>query len=137
VARDEGESPDYEGGVPEGFPQGLSDAGVVLPTTEVAWRWAEAIEAIEWLAERGFAILGGDVYVSVGEDFKPARDDWYLDKDKAITWESYVLKSAEKAVSYVTWYKGKFGDGFYYVLVWASEQQHSRLVSRRDSRGSR
>lgn len=93
-------------------------------TTELAWKYEDTLKAIEYLAERGYAILGGDAYRRDQDQFIPTLDNWSVSYKHDITWEQYVAQSEKKARAYLEKYWKDAGDEYYYVLVFCNENEY-------------
>jgi hypothetical protein len=123
--------------LPKDFPSNLLNASYLLESigiNDIAWKWDDALQAITFLCEKDYAILGGDVYKIEDADFVPALDNWYLNKDPLATWKQYVTNSQKKAISYIKWYREAYGNDFYYVLVYDTEDGYNNLKVQFDKR---
>jgi len=89
----------------------------VLGIDNVAWRYKDCMQIIEYLAERNFFILGGDVYKYENEIISSTYDSWYTDKNNSIPRKNIIEFSKTKSLSYLKKYKDLNGDNFCYSLV--------------------
>lgn len=96
---------------------------------EIGWKSDCAIEAINVLKEKGFAILGGDIYLLKNDTFVSTYDNWFLDKNNSMSWEQFVFLSHEKAISYLKFYKKMNGDEFYYAPVFINENDYNNIIN--------
>lgn len=103
--------------LPSDFPKELLSVGhslEVIGVSEMAWEYKEALNVINFFANKGYVILGGDVYMFNNEGFESTYDSWYINKSKS---ESFVEESRKKAVEYITQYTNRNGNGFVYSIV--------------------
>lgn len=99
------------------FSQELLKTGYNLTAigiSEIAWKCEDALNAINFLADRGYAILGGDVYMLNNGDIEPTCDSWYINKSAN---KCFIDQSRKAAIEYITQYTSKNGDGFVYSIV--------------------
>jgi hypothetical protein len=68
-----------------------------------------------------FAILGGDVYATTHEGFRPTYDNWYCDREAEETFSDYAMRSREVARSYVRDYRTVGNAGRFFALVVSNE----------------
>lgn len=115
-----------EYGFPSDFPKFLMENAVDLKEVGVynfAWKSKEAVEAIEFLADNGFIILGGDVFSLNNEDIESTGDSWYFE-NKNEREKAAINKSKEKAVSYIKKYTNRNVDKEYiYSIVFEDLKQ--------------
>jgi hypothetical protein len=107
----------YINQLPNDFPKQLIENGYSLEPigiTEMAWKCGDAIEVINYLASKGFAILGGDVYLKNDNGFESTYDSWYINKS---TSQSFVEESRKKALEYISKYLINNGDKYIYSLI--------------------
>lgn len=96
-------------GFPSDFPKFLLEKAVDLKEIGIynlAWKSKEAIAAIEFLADNGFIILGGDVFSLNNEDIESTGDSWYFES-KNIMEKTAINESKEQAVSYIKKYTSR------------------------------
>lgn len=91
----------------------LSDLGLA----EVAWLWKDALMVIDYLAANRVAILGGDVYKCLNGKMESTYDNWYLNRERDQSWESFVTASHRKAWEFIKGYHARNGSSFYYSIV--------------------
>lgn len=77
----------------------------------------QALKALDELLIKKFSILGGDVYVSRNDMFRPTYDNWYCDFFPEESDEEYLWRSIEKAKLYIEKYGITEKEDFYFVLV--------------------
>ena len=94
---------------------------------EIAWKSDDALLAVNILAEKGYAILGGDVYSLVENKIKSTYDSWYHTKEESTNWKQYVIDSREKAISYIEFYSKRNGDSYCYSAVYTDELHYMFL----------
>lgn len=119
-----------EGGypIPDNFPDDLLSRKASLDPLGIpdhAWSRMDAIKACELLAEAGFAILGGDVFVLTERGARPALDNWHcdptLEEEKSTeAWQSYISRARTAAKQYIMAYPENPGHRFVYGIVWTS-----------------
>lgn len=108
--------------LPTDFPMDLLDSGCSLQSvgvSEIAWPYEDAIKVIKFLTSRGYAILGGDVYLRSDGKLTSTCDSWYATKDMSMPWEQFVVESMRIAVSYIELYHERNGGGFLYSIVFS------------------
>lgn len=93
----------------------LRNRAVNIYTGELAWNHSDIICVMKSLCENQFLILGGDV---LNKDLSYTYDNWYYDYNYALTYEENIHKSFDEAIKYVNNHNLKFGDSFYYVVVY-------------------
>ena len=90
-------------GIPEqlkGKEISLNSIGLI----EVAWKYEDALVLIEYYEKNRIFILGGDVLVKEGNEYRHNYDNWYLDK-----YLGNYKDSFNKAKEYITSYpKGDY-----------------------------
>ncbi len=78
----------------------LSDIGL----SEVAWKYEDALHLIDAFYKNKIFILGGDVLVIDGNEYRHNNDNWYLNTD-----HGNYKDSIKKAKDYITNYpKGDY-----------------------------
>ena len=104
--------------LPTNFPEELLDAAYSLQAVqvnEVAWRYEDALQAIQAIADAHYAILGGDVYREEHDQLVSTYDSWYLNQQE-LAWDDFVKESRKKALSYIEMYSRRNGEKYYYTL---------------------
>ena len=104
----------------------LKAKGTITMTTEYAWKYTDAVEVVNYLSQREYVLLGGDV---LNSDFSYTYDNWYYSYNHSISLEDNLKWSVLKAIEYVGWYNKKFGDGYYYIIVAADKNEYLRLLA--------
>lgn len=116
--------------LPGGFPARFLQAAYDLRQQGVAglaWPYPTILEVVTVLTERGYAILGGDVYQEGERGLTMvAGDNWYINKEADWPWPHYVEESKLKAIAFVEWYHGRFGDAYLYQPVFALTLPNTR-----------
>lgn len=90
--------------------QSLESMGI----SEIAWKSQDALRVIDFLANHGYTILGGDVYTCIENGIQSTYDSWYINKSHS---ENFVRDSREKAFEYITHYKKYNGDNYLYSII--------------------
>jgi len=85
-----------------------------LGISEIAWESQDALKAIDFLASKGFAILGGDVYTYDKKGIQSTYDSWYINKKVS---ESFIQESRKKAFDYIIEYVKDNGCNYLYSIV--------------------
>lgn len=88
---------------------------------ETIWGKKYAIEFMNYLYKKNYAILGGDVY---NHNLSCTFDNWYLDKINSQTWEDYKKYSHIKAKKFITDFYLKNGDNYYYLISFSNETNY-------------
>ncbi len=116
------------------FPKEIMDKAFDLShkgLNEIAWKRDDAILAVNFLADKGYVILGGDVFKLGENDIEyPNGDSWYIGKKGSIEWKQYVNESKEKAISYINFYSKRNGDGYCYGIVYTDELHYMLLKNK-------
>jgi hypothetical protein len=94
--------------LPANFPQRLA-AVALVNGEEAAWPQKDCLEAIEWLTENGYAILGfelwlirnGRVSTAISTKSGPAIYVFSCDPTKGEIWEDYVQRSAREVARHI------------------------------------
>ena len=103
------------------IPKELLDVGYSLDSmgiSEIAWKSQDALKIIEFLGNKGYPILGGDVYTLDKEKIESTYDSWYMNKS---TTEDFVETSIKKAFEYIENYSISNGDKFIYSIIFELE----------------
>lgn len=96
--------------------------GCGLPLTEseggeLALTKADALKAVEILADCQIGVLGGDVYELESDGYlRPTYDSWYCEKS-GLTSSEFVYLSVKKATQYLHNYEEPTGIKIRYFLV--------------------
>ena len=102
---------------PNDFPQELLSLGHSLESigiSEFAWKSEDALNVINFLVSKGYAILGGDVYVCTDKGFESIYDSWYVNKSVS---ERFIEESRDKAFEYIMKYTEINGSNYLYSIV--------------------
>lgn len=91
----------------------LSGIGV----DNVAWKYNDCIEVVNFLTKHGFFILGGDVYGCKNENINNTYDSWYINKNNLLARKDLIELGKSKTLSYIKKYKDLNGDDYCYSLV--------------------
>jgi hypothetical protein len=119
------------------LPEGISPALIAQardnPSGQSAWQYPAVLEVVATLAERGYALLGGDV-LHAAEDapLDYFRDElycgnWYRNRQPEESWADYVAGCAAVAQRYIEAYVRRNGDAYWFVPVFADEHGFARL----------
>jgi hypothetical protein len=117
----------------------LQDAAVdlrPLGPSEVAWPFASALDAVNAVTAKGYAVLGGDVWVRTPEGaIEPAYENWHADRQAGESWEAYAERAKLHAIDRMSVIETGHTSGnsttALYVLVCAAEARHDRLTADR------
>jgi hypothetical protein len=103
---------------------------------EYAWQRADALRAVESIAAAELAMLGGEVWLVVGDTIQAAVpqvagataiEHWVCDRREGEAWHAYVARSAREASEAIRnipdLSRAVLPDQaiVYYNIVWASE----------------
>lgn len=139
------------------FSKSIVDKAIVGLGDELAWRRADVIYAIDELVEKGFAILGGDVWAVAKENpnlTKMTRIDderivvgiikgkngldwilnWHSEMKKGESWDEYVLRSKRETLDAINRMDAEnvvieeFADSIFYNLVFADKEGYEELM---------
>jgi len=102
---------------PNDFPMHLINKGyslVPIGVSEMVWKFTDAIEIINFLANQGYPILGGDVYLEKDNVFESTYDSWYLEKSES---KNFAEESRKKALDYIYEYAKNNGDQYFFSIV--------------------
>ncbi|AKB28472.1 hypothetical protein MSSIT_1753 [Methanosarcina siciliae T4/M] len=112
-------------GFPSYFPEILLEKAVDLKEIGIynyAWKSDESIATVEFLANNGFIILGGDVFSLNNEVIESTGDSWYFESEN-IREKATIDESKEQAVSYIEKYAKKNTDEEYiYSIVFEASK---------------
>lgn len=83
---------------------------------EFAWEYKFALNAIKFLSDNNYIILGGDVYRINDQSGKISStgDSWYFNKASD---QSDVIESYKRARDYIEKYRNRNGEYFCYSIV--------------------
>jgi len=120
------------------FPRELEDAAFRSANGEYAWRRSEALAAVRVLADRGRAVLGGELWlVRDGEVWgvlpqhsgPPAVYAWETERRPNEPWPTYVARACGEALSAIQALPGEAEVAappkakVYYNLTWADADE--------------
>lgn len=125
------------------FPADL-EAAAFRANAEYAWRPQSARRAVNHLAQSGFAILGGELWMVIEDAIYPVIPalagppivwTWSCDRQPDEPWLNYVTRSAKAAGDAIGDFsveevKQLDGAEFYFNLSWASETRYAELMRR-------
>jgi hypothetical protein len=77
----------------------------------------EALIAIEKLTQECVPILGGDVYEMINGRLKSTYDSWYCDIEEDESENSFLIRSIDKAGTYIRKYNARNANAIYFVIV--------------------
>lgn len=81
-----------------------------------AWNYHDVISVIDYLAEHGYIILGGDVYLIKGDTIESTYDSWYINKT-SLSHTDLVRIAQGKSVDYINNYHIRNADQYLYSLI--------------------
>ena len=81
---------------------------------ELGWKMPEILKVIEFVSQKNFTILGGDVYKINKNLLEITYDSWYI---KNINDEDLISKSKERAINYINQYSKNNGSEFVYTII--------------------
>jgi len=102
------------------LPNDLLDSAKALKQLglqEIAWEHNDALRVMECLGDKGYLILGGDVYRLTENSLESTYDSWYINRDNSRSWSEVVRESVEKGISYIAKYRELNGENFLYSIV--------------------
>jgi len=120
------------------FPPELEDAAFRSANGEYAWQRSEALAAVRVLADRGHAVLGGELWlVRDGEVWgqlpqhsgPPAVYAWETERRPDETWPTYVARACSEAQSVIQAWPGEAEVAappkakVYYNLTWVDPEE--------------
>ena len=106
------------------FPSSMIDSSISLRELgikELAWKWKDIKQVIDFLVEKKYAILGGDVYLLNNDQKIQTYDSWYIDRETGISWLDYVKKGKNVTVDYINQYYVSNGDSYCYSIICAKQ----------------
>ena len=75
-----------------------------LGLQEIAWVKSDALEIVARLADKGVAVLGGDVYKEFPDGLRPTYENWYCERSSEEDFRAFTERSREKAVAFLRSY---------------------------------
>jgi hypothetical protein len=75
----------------------LHESGVA----EIAYRVADADAVLRTIADRAWALLGGDLWELTAQGPKPTGDNWYVDEQKSESDEAFASRGQAAARLFV------------------------------------
>lgn len=116
------------GPFPADFPAELS-AGLFVHSGEAAWRPAQAIGAVEWLGEHGYAVLGTEVLRPEPHAIQSIPYFQNVDRKGNENWDSFVARAAAETIAHVRAVTEKLAEeGDVYInLTWVNEREFQNL----------
>ncbi|HOA81849.1 Imm40 family immunity protein [Acetivibrio saccincola] len=99
------------------LPKELLSAGHNLEfmgISEMAWRSQDALKVIDFLANKGYVILGGDVYTCDKNGIDSTYDSWFTNRTIG---GSIIEESRNKAFEYINEYCKNNGDSYLYSII--------------------
>lgn len=126
--------PEYRKRFPAEFPLSLVDSArpleKELESILSLWKYEDIKNVINYLVDKQYIILGGDVYLEEPDQLYLTYDNWYLQKAQGGSWKlkdifasSPIDKkralewSREQSLRYVDNYWKRNGDKYYYSVV--------------------
>jgi hypothetical protein len=64
----------------------------------------DALQALVQLSSMRIAVLGGDVYMALGDSIEPKYDNWYCNPEPTESDEDFIVRSVTMAKNYITNY---------------------------------
>jgi hypothetical protein len=77
----------------------------------------KALYALDQLAKKGVAVLGGDVYMTSDGKIEPTYDNWYCDHEQGELDVVFIERSIAQARSYIYNYKETGKKNIYFAIV--------------------
>lgn len=109
---------DLLGILPEELATVAIDLKDILGINEVVWGADKSKKTIETLSQKGYVILGGDVYKTEDNKIKNTYDNWYYDEKND---GSDIDESRAIAIEYINKYE-KVNNGNYLYSIIANKQ---------------
>ena len=75
---------------------------LMLRIQDIALERDDALLAVKLLERASMPILGGDVYFERNSAIEPAHANWYTDRGRDEAYDSYLRRSWEGAMKYIT-----------------------------------
>ena len=85
---------------------------------DMAWKSQDALKVIDFLTNKGYAILGGDVYKYDENGIESTYDSWFINKTIS---ESFIEESRSKSHEYIKEYRKNNGDHYLYSIIFETE----------------
>jgi hypothetical protein len=84
-------------------PRPLAASAFVVKNGERLWPVGEALELVDWLAQTGHAVLGGEVYQRHEIGWGTYSREWSTTPPRAPAeaWESFVERARSAAIEYL------------------------------------
>lgn len=101
----------------EYLPESLLKVGISLESigiSELAWEYETALDVINFLEEKGFHILGGDVYSCKQNTVNSTCDSWYYEETSC---NDFTENSKNKAIEYIIHYNNLNGNDYIYSII--------------------
>ena len=80
----------------------------------IVWKIDDAIETLGHLANNDLVIVGGDILTNCMEY---TNDNWYYNPNPIFERSQNVKYGLKRSCEYITWYRQKFGDDFFVLIV--------------------
>lgn len=77
----------------------------------------DMIYALTELKEIGISILGGDVYLSKENSFKPNYDNWFCERKEGEIHSEFVERSVSEAIHFIRNYSNTQKGNVYFTIV--------------------
>lgn len=68
---------------------------------ETVWPATSITSVVATLCDNGFAILGGDIFLRIGDSFRLTCDSWHCEIAPGESWSRYVQRSCGEAERYL------------------------------------
>ena len=91
----------------------LSEIGV----NNWALPYDKALNALPQFEKWGIPVLGGDVCESIDGIFQYTCDNWYCDQEDTESNSDFVIRSVEKAKTFILNFKTEYADRTSFALV--------------------
>jgi hypothetical protein len=107
----------YKALLPKDFPKELIKLAYNLEPigiAEIAWKSKDIIKVVDFFVDKGYAILGGDVYSLNGKELESTYDNWYINNPLS---QSLLEESRKKACKYIDEHVKNNGDYYVYSIV--------------------
>jgi len=86
----------------------------LIGLNEMAWKKNDVIKVIDFLTSKGYAILGGDVYLISGDGVESTYDSWYINKSAN---QSFLEETRKRAFEYISQYSENNVGEYLYSIV--------------------
>lgn len=92
----------------------LSELGI----DEIAYSYEAAIMKIRSYIEQRIPILGGDVFILLGDSPTPTDDSWYCEQKANEPYIDYVNRSGKIAIDYINMYvSGNYNHVLFSIVI--------------------